>query len=91
MVPVAIGLNEVSNQRRSLGIAVIGGVISSTLLTLIVIPAVYTYMEKIRAYLLRFGSMLVTADTTPASNGNYSHPDSFADSPGGKPRQDKTF
>lgn len=91
MVPVAIGLNEVSNQRRSLGIAVIGGVISSTLLTLIVIPAVFTYMEKVRAFLLRFGSKLVTADATHASNGNYSHPDSFANSPGGKPRQDKTF
>jgi hypothetical protein len=31
MIPIAIGLNEVSNQRTSLGAAVIGGVISSTL------------------------------------------------------------
>jgi hydrophobic/amphiphilic exporter-1 (mainly G- bacteria), HAE1 family len=91
MVPVAIGLNEVSNQRRSLGIAVIGGVISSTLLTLIVIPAVYSYMEKVRAFLLSIGEKIVTKDVTPASNGNYSHQDSFVSSPDGKPRQDKTF
>ncbi len=59
MVPIAIGLNEVSNQRTSLGVAVIGGVISSTLLTLIVIPAIYSYMEKLRAILVRFGSRFV--------------------------------
>ncbi len=91
MVPVAIGLNEVSNQRTSLGVAVIGGVISSTFLTLIVIPAVYTYMEKVRELLLRFGSRLVTADVTHANNGNYNHPGSSANNPDGKPRQDKTF
>jgi hydrophobic/amphiphilic exporter-1 (mainly G- bacteria), HAE1 family len=59
MIPVAIGLNEVSNQRSSLGVAVIGGVISSTLLTLIVIPAVYNYMEKTRIFLTRIGAWLV--------------------------------
>lgn len=62
MVPVAIGLNEVSNQRTSLGVAVIGGVISSTLLTLIVIPAVFSYMETLRGVLVRIGSRFVTKD-----------------------------
>lgn len=46
MVPVAIGLNEASKQRTSLGIAVIGGTISSTLLTLVVIPAAYFYIDR---------------------------------------------
>lgn len=59
MLPVAIGLNEVSNERTSLGVAVIGGVLSSTLLTLIVIPAVYTYMENLRGRLVRLGSRFV--------------------------------
>ncbi|MDZ4081739.1 MAG: efflux RND transporter permease subunit, partial [Bdellovibrionales bacterium] len=36
MIPVAIGLNEASKSRTSLGIVVIGGTISSTLLTLVV-------------------------------------------------------
>jgi hydrophobic/amphiphilic exporter-1 (mainly G- bacteria), HAE1 family len=63
MVPVAIGLNEVSSQRTSLGVAVIGGVVSSTLLTLIVIPAVFSYMESLRDFLMRhIGSKLVTKD-----------------------------
>lgn len=91
MIPVAIGLNEVSNQRTSLGTAVIGGVISSTFLTLIVIPAVFTYMEWLRGFLLKYGSRLITQDVTHANNGNYNHPGSSANNPGGKPRQDKTF
>ena len=62
MIPVAIGLNEVSNQRSSLGVAVIGGVISSTLLTLIVIPSVFAYMERIRGVLVRAGSKLTTSE-----------------------------
>lgn len=64
MIPVAIGLNEVSNQRTSLGVAVIGGVVSSTLLTIIVIPAVYTYMEWIRGFLVKIGRHFITQDTT---------------------------
>lgn len=83
MIPIAIGLNEVSNQRSSLGAAVIGGVISSTLLTLIVIPAVFTYMEMLRGWLLKFGRRIVTQDSH-ASNGTYNPAGSFADSPGGK-------
>ncbi|MBX3021193.1 MAG: efflux RND transporter permease subunit [Bdellovibrionales bacterium] len=92
MVPVAVGLNEVSNQRTSLGVAVIGGVLSSTLLTLIVIPAVFSYMEILRSWLLRFGSKLVTKDpeTALAKNGKYSHPDSFAGNPDGNPPQSRS-
>jgi HAE1 family hydrophobic/amphiphilic exporter-1 len=50
MIPLAIGLNEASKQRTSMGIAVIGGLISSTLLTLVVIPAAYTYIERFRVW-----------------------------------------
>lgn len=52
MLPVAYGLNEVSKQRMSMGIAVIGGVISSTFLTLVVVPAVYSYFERFRVWSL---------------------------------------
>ena len=41
MVPVAMGSGEGGDFRAPLGIAVIGGVITSTLLTLLVIPTVY--------------------------------------------------
>jgi HAE1 family hydrophobic/amphiphilic exporter-1 len=50
MIPLAIGLNEASKQRTSMGVAVIGGLISSTILTLVVIPAAYTYIERFRMW-----------------------------------------
>lgn len=51
-VPLAIGLNEASKQRTSMGIAVIGGLVSSTLLTLVVVPAAYTFIDKFRVWSL---------------------------------------
>lgn len=53
-IPLAIGLNEASAQRTSMGIAIIGGLISSTLLTLVVIPASYIYIERFRVWSLGF-------------------------------------
>ncbi len=50
MLPIAIGLNEASKQRTSMGIAIIGGLISSTLLTLVVIPAAFRYIESFRRF-----------------------------------------
>ena len=40
MVPVAMGTGEGGDFRAPLGITVIGGVVTSTLLTLLVIPTV---------------------------------------------------
>ncbi len=51
MVPVAIGLNEASKQRTSLGVAVIGGTISSTILTLVLIPATFIYFDRLKNWL----------------------------------------
>lgn len=69
MLPVAIGLNEASKQRTSMGVAIIGGLISSTLLTLVVVPAAYGYIEKLRLWGNRtFGSM-VTKEEDGVSNG----------------------
>ncbi len=53
MIPVAIGLNEASKQRTSLGIVVIGGTISSTILSLVVVPAAYLYIERFQGWLIR--------------------------------------
>ena len=50
MLPVAIGLNEASQQRTSMGVIIIGGLISSTLLTLVFIPAVYILIFRIKAW-----------------------------------------
>ncbi|GAA5184992.1 efflux RND transporter permease subunit [Niveibacterium umoris] len=45
MLPVALGLGEGGEQRAPMAHAVIGGVIASTLLTLVVVPVVYTYLD----------------------------------------------
>ncbi len=51
--PIAIGITELGSQRMSMGIAIIGGVFSSTLLTLIVVPAAYGYVEDFRFWIRR--------------------------------------
>ena len=51
MVPVAMGGGEGGDFRAPLGIAVIGGVITSTLLTLLVIPTVYEILADSRDWL----------------------------------------
>jgi len=45
MLPLALGLDHAVESRRSLGIVVIGGLISSLLLTLILIPVVYVWLS----------------------------------------------
>ena len=53
MMPVALALNEVAKFRQSMGVAVIGGLISSLILTLIVVPSVYGYFDDLRLWLRR--------------------------------------
>lgn len=48
MMPLALALGAGSEMRQSMAIVVIGGLISSTLLTLVLVPVVYTYMEALR-------------------------------------------
>jgi len=48
MVPVALGIGEGADFRAPLGRAVIGGVLTSTVLTLLVIPTIYEIMDEWR-------------------------------------------
>jgi hydrophobic/amphiphilic exporter-1 (mainly G- bacteria), HAE1 family len=50
ILPIAIGLNEASSQRTSMGVAIIGGLISSTGLSLIVVPAAFGYIDDFRLW-----------------------------------------
>ena len=47
MMPLALGLGEGASQRAPMAHAVIGGLISSTLLTLVVVPVVLVYIDRI--------------------------------------------
>ena len=49
-IPIAIGLNEASKQRTSMGVAIIGGLVSSTLLTLVVVPAAFSFIDDFRIW-----------------------------------------
>jgi HAE1 family hydrophobic/amphiphilic exporter-1 len=46
-VPLALAIGEGSEQRASMGRAVIGGLITSTLLTLFVVPVVYSLLDDL--------------------------------------------
>lgn len=45
MLPLALGIGEGAEQRMSMAQAIIGGIITSTILTLVIIPVVYTYID----------------------------------------------
>jgi HAE1 family hydrophobic/amphiphilic exporter-1 len=53
MLPVAFGRGEGAQFRAPLGVAVIGGTITSTLLTLLVIPTFYEIMDDTRGWFAR--------------------------------------
>ena len=51
MLPLALALSEGSEQRSPMGQAVIGGIITSSLLTLVVVPVIYTYLDDLGHWL----------------------------------------
>jgi len=53
MVPLAFALSEGSEQRAPMGQAVIGGVITSSLLTLVVVPVIYCYLDDLAVWAKR--------------------------------------
>ena len=49
-IPIALGGGNGSELRRPLGIAIVGGLIVSQMLTLYTTPVVYLYMDRLRAW-----------------------------------------
>ncbi len=73
MVPLAFGLSEGSEQRAPMGQAVIGGVIASSVLTLVVVPVIYGYTDRLSQWIKRrWSSESVPNPTISADRG--SHP-----------------
>ncbi|HYR19090.1 MAG TPA: efflux RND transporter permease subunit, partial [Myxococcales bacterium] len=52
-LPIAMGYGAGAESRRPLGLAVVGGLLFSQMLTLFVTPVTYTYMEQFRAWAAR--------------------------------------
>ena len=53
MIPLALAFGDGAEQRAPMGQAVIGGVMTSSLLTLIVVPVIYTYLDDFTLWLRR--------------------------------------
>ncbi len=53
MVPLSLGLGEGGEQSAPMAHAVIGGVITSTLLTLVVVPVIFTYLDDFKNFMSR--------------------------------------
>ena len=63
MLPLALALNEGGEIQAPMGRAIIGGVITSTLLTLVVVPVLYSYLVRDRR------PAAMAAEASPSSGG----------------------
>ncbi|HQS31443.1 efflux RND transporter permease subunit [Polaromonas sp.] len=69
MVPLAFALSEGAEQRAPMGQAVIGGVITSSLLTLVVVPVTYCLMDDLAQWFKRQFTRQAQAAGSPAGTG----------------------
>ena len=53
ILPIAIGFGAGAESRRPMGVAVVGGMLTSTFLTLVIIPVIYTLFSDLAALVLR--------------------------------------
>jgi HAE1 family hydrophobic/amphiphilic exporter-1 len=51
MLPLALALTEVGKFRQSMGVAVEGGLLSSLVLTLFIVPSIFGYMDDLRLWI----------------------------------------
>jgi len=67
MLPIAIGIGTADPSFRSpMSIAVIGGLITSTVLSLLVVPVVFTYMDDLEHFIRRMAARTAATGLTPA-------------------------
>ncbi|MGL4368176.1 MAG: efflux RND transporter permease subunit, partial [Spirochaetota bacterium] len=50
MVPLSLGIGQAAAQRQGMGIAIMGGLIVSTIITLVVVPSVFEYIDRFREW-----------------------------------------
>lgn len=65
MIPVAMGLGSGAETRSPMGIAIVGGMLTSTVLTLVVVPVVYSLMDDLAGWLGRLVHRRPSSATVP--------------------------
>ena len=65
MLPIALGLGADASFRQPMAIAVIGGLLTSTLLSLLVVPVVFSYIDGFRRYVTAFAQRGTKPMKTP--------------------------
>jgi HAE1 family hydrophobic/amphiphilic exporter-1 len=67
-LPIAIGVGATAASRRPLGVAVVGGLAFSQIVTLYVTPVFYTYLDDLQAWLARrFRSVAPIPEALPVA------------------------
>jgi hydrophobic/amphiphilic exporter-1 (mainly G- bacteria), HAE1 family len=66
-LPIAMGLGAGAESRQPLGLAVVGGLLFSQMLTLFVTPVVYTYMDGFESWARRRMSGKTDMETAPSA------------------------
>jgi multidrug efflux pump subunit AcrB len=65
-LPIALKYGEGADARQPLGLAVVGGLVVSQVLTLYITPVLYLYMERLQAWLRRPRRQLESGRTSPS-------------------------
>jgi hypothetical protein len=74
-LPIAIGGGNGSELRRPLGIAIVGGLMVSQMLTLYTTPVVYLYMDRFRAWVSGGKTLRPLADRVSDNKPQIAAPD----------------
>lgn len=72
IMPIAIGFGAGAESRRPMGIAVVGGMLTSTFLTLLVIPVVYVMFSRLGTFFHRAPAPQITSPVATTSMGTTS-------------------
>jgi hydrophobe/amphiphile efflux-1 (HAE1) family protein len=72
MMPSALAFGAGGEFRSPMALAVIGGLVFSTVLSLVFVPAMFMMMDDLGAFIWRFGKLLLAshAESEPASHGH---------------------